>query len=87
MVDLESVRFIMGAQRKLQLHQMDLFITFPRGEEVHDMRQHEGFTDKCEKKLCCLKCYTYTWGKTITMLLELLSGQNIEGNGIQTDIY
>ena len=56
-VRFESIRFLlaMGAQHKLQLHQMDLSTTFLHGElteEVH-MQQPEGFIESGKEHLVC----------------------------------
>ena len=56
-VRFESIRFLLavGAQYKLQLHQMDVSTTFLHGELTEEvyMRQPEGFIESGKEHLVC----------------------------------
>ena len=63
-VRFESIRSViaLGAQHKLQLHQMDVSMVFLNGEFTEEiyMRQPEGFIEKGKEHLVCsLNCSIY----------------------------
>ena len=75
----------LGAQHKLQLHQMDVSTAFLHGELTEEvyMRQPEGFIQPGKKHLVChLKRSIYRV-KAVSTLLESCAGWAIEENGVQ----
>ena len=87
-VRFESIRSMvaLGAQHKLQLHQMDVSTTFLHGELTEEvyMRQPEGFIEPGkEYQVCRLKRSIYGLKQSPRCWNHALDGWAIEENGIQ----